>query len=281
MKRIILLCPVVVLCLFSISLTSASRERSGPTPQNAQGATQRATPQAPSLVLPTYGYTYYGELSNCAGPESAIILNMSGGQKFDISTAENGIQFDLNLDGKLERIASPLEADVVGFLYLENNLDHNGRNLFGNRSPQPKVEGQEANGFLALRNWDDPQVEKDANGKWAIVGPPDGKITPRDGVWKNLLRVWFDLNRNGLKDAGELKTLDELNIVALETNYQVGNRKDNNGNVIKMIGKFWKANDPKPYFMVDYCVAIKLAINESAHIKAAVSAVLMNQHRVR
>lgn len=45
----------------------------------------------------------------------------------------------------------------------------------------------------------------------------DGKITMADALWSEL-QVWQDYDRDGVTDAGELKTLDELGIVSLDVN---------------------------------------------------------------
>lgn len=191
---------------------------------------------------------------------SPIILQMNHGAGFELSTAHDGIPFDLNEDGKLERISSPLDAADVGFLYLKNDYSHDGKNLFGNKSSQKRVPGIEPNGFRALAQWDDPELSADRK---QIVGPPDGKITKADGVWKNLLRVWFDLNRDGQINTGELKTLDELGIVQLDLDYVENERRDGNGNKLRMLGKFWKAGDNQPYFMTDYGAASEPIVNQN------------------
>ena len=90
-----------------------------------------------------------------------------------------------------------------------------------------------------------------------VVGPKDGVITANDGLWANMLRVWFDLNRNGVLDKGELKTLDGLNIEMLELSYIVSDRKDGNGRRSPLIARFWKKGDQQPYFITDYIAAVK------------------------
>ena len=50
-------------------------------------------------------------------------------------------------------------------------------------------------------------AELDANG--------DGKITRADILWSEL-KIWQDADGDGVTDAGELKTLDQLGIVSLD-----------------------------------------------------------------
>ena len=49
----------------------------------------------------------------------------------------------------------------------------------------------------------------------ALDSNGDGKITLADLLWSEL-KVWQDYDRDGVTDAGELKTLDELGIVTLD-----------------------------------------------------------------
>jgi hypothetical protein len=191
-----------------------------------------------------------------------IILSMIPGQRFDIENldAGEGRPFDVNGDGKKSLMAFPKDVANVGFLYIKTaefiteedgtktpNLRLTGQNLFGN------ADGYE-NGFKKLARYDDPQVDLALN---RVVGPPNGVINAQDGVWKNLLRVWFDLNRNGEAEDSELKTLDELNIEALDLTYTVSERKDGKGNRLPLVGRFWKRGETQPYFMVDYIAAVK------------------------
>jgi hypothetical protein len=172
---------------------------------------------------------------------------MVPGQQFDISSAEDGVPFDLDGDGKLEHVAWPVDTKDIGFLFLDSGQDNNGRNLFGNKSSQPEnTSADEADGFKALSQWDDPMYD---HGK--IVGPKDGLITSNDGVW-NLLRFWFDLNRDGVIQQEEKKTLQELGIRALELKAVKSQRRDGNENKLCLMARFWKEGDPRPYFMVDY-----------------------------
>ena len=183
--------------------------------------------------------------------QTTILVSLIPGQRFDISTAEDGVPFDLVGDGKKSPMAWPVDVENVGFLYYDEPVyGHTGKNLFGN------INGRE-NGFKQLGAMcDDSQVNKVNSPDSRIIGPPDGFINKEDhGCWKHL-GVWRDLNRNGLKDPGELKTLDELGIETLEFTYTANQRQEGDGNQIQRVARYFKKGDSQPYFMADYIAKV-------------------------
>jgi len=95
------------------------------------------------------------------------------------------------------------------FIVLDRNGNSTidiGAELFGDLTPQPNVDSP--NGFLALAEYDKP----------GSGGNGDGKITNRDAIFSQL-KLWQDLNHNGVSESSELKALTGL-IEGIDLNYK-------------------------------------------------------------
>lgn len=132
-----------------------------------------------------------------------------------------GVLFDFDGDG-IKTGTGWIKGDD-GFLVLDRNGNgqiDSGRELFG--VDTVKRDGTKArNGFDAL-------ADLDSNG--------DGLFDENDEMYSSV-RVWQDINHDGIAQAGELKTLREHHIAAIILKSKEANQ-DSNGNLISATGSY-------------------------------------------
>ena len=149
-----------------------------------------------------------------------IVLDLSGtGVK--LTPINDGVLFDINNSGTQRRTG--WTGKDTGLLVIDDgtgNITNASQLLseyFGGQQGTNGGPGQTPfkDGFAALSS-------KDANN--------DLFIDANDPIW-NKLKVWIDLNHNGLSEPGELKTLDELGITRFNlkaTPAAIGELRDGN-----------------------------------------------------
>jgi len=115
-----------------------------------------------------------------------------------------------------------------GFLVMDRNSNgviDDGMELFGDATSL-YTGGKAADGFAALR-------QEDTNN--------DGKVDNLDANWADL-KVWRDLNQDGVSQAGELSTMDQAGIAEFNVARIFNNQILPDGNQIADLGTYTKTD---------------------------------------
>ncbi len=177
-------------------------------------------------------------IKNGYGPESfqrstsanSSILNYNSQQAQRIIRRYDPLALDLNHNGKIDTINANSSntffdmdnngmSEITGWIDKEDGLlvydkNNNGKidninELFGNKNKD---------GYSELRE--------------LINSNGDNVIDKNDTKFKDL-KIWQDLNGDGISQNNELKTLDELNITSINLNSKNTNIDDNGNNIFK------------------------------------------------
>ena len=147
---------------------------------------------------------------------------------FALTNAPGGVVFDMLSDGVPLQISWTAAGSTNAFLVLDRNGNGTidvGEELFGDVTPQPASSAP--NGFLALAEYD-----KSGNG-----GNGNGRIDVQDAVFSQL-RLWRDVNHNGISESSELLPLSGLPS-AIDVGYKVSKRTDQHGNEFRHRAKVY------------------------------------------
>ncbi|HLO62595.1 MAG TPA: putative Ig domain-containing protein, partial [Azonexus sp.] len=156
-----------------------------------------------------------------------LTLDLNGNGIETVPLKRPPLLFDINDTGI--KISTGWIAPSDGLLVLDRNgngVIDSGAELFGDRTPAYGSTGVTADGFAAL-------AQEDTN--------HDGVVNSADANFANL-RVWQDLNQDGISQANELSTLDVAGIASFNTARTLNSQMLPSGNQMADLGTFTRTD---------------------------------------
>jgi len=171
-----------------------------------------------------------GSRTRPPAPRDPLAIDLDGDGIETVGSATNPVLFDHNADGI--RAGTGWVRPNDAWLVLERNgngLIDSGRELFGVDTVLSGTPGVNAvyatTGFQALRTLDT------GSGVAGSAGYADNVFNASDAAFTQV-RLWRDLNQDGVSQAGELFTLAQQNIASISLNASTTTINLGNGNVV-------------------------------------------------
>lgn len=161
------------------------------------------------------------------GDGTPLVLDLDG-DGIELISAEEGVLFDMDLDGVTDQTAWVSADD--GLLAL----DKNGDGIINDRSELFGDTDGFSDGFDNLSSYDSND---------------DGVIDTNDEIFDQLL-VWQDLNSDGVSDVGEMLTLTQIGIVSISLNSEIPHDFVIEGSEIILTGTY-TTSDGETHSIVD------------------------------
>jgi len=190
------------------------------------------------------GADYYWNGADCVWTPGSPIIVDTARNGYHLSSADDGVMFDLNGDGIPDRVAWTRPDSDDAFLAIDRNNNgriDDGSELFGNHTPVygDRTDVTTMNGFEVLRFAEGPS--------WG-ASYAEGRIDSRDAVFSRLL-LWRDNNHNGNSEPDELTPLANTGVQWIGTEYSTKKRIDKFGNEFRQKGELaWADGAIEPVY---------------------------------
>jgi hypothetical protein len=194
---------------------------------NSQSAASVINRPEPGVVVPepdferceSEGGAIDPETGKCTYSNCPILIRMGRGG-FNLTSARDGVPFDLNANGVAERVAWTRPDREEAFLAYDRNGNgriDDGSELFGNHTPVNGAGATASNGFEALKFYLGDGIHL------------ADRLDATAGIWPALL-LWTDRNHNGISEPDELLRVADSGIISIGLDYRRSNRIDRFGN---------------------------------------------------
>jgi hypothetical protein len=167
------------------------------------------------IISILYSRLEYGDDYNCNEVYSPLMIDLNK-KGIELTAPKFGMLFDINGNGSKEKISCPVSSGTPFLVLPLDGEVVNINQLFGNHTIGPDGEKSD-NGFVALAKYDENL---------------DGVINVDDEIY-NDLRLWDEINCNGVVDEGELSKLELSGIIEINLLYKNIFQADKYGNASK------------------------------------------------
>ncbi|MBP9714083.1 MAG: calcium-binding protein, partial [Sterolibacterium sp.] len=171
-------------------------------------------------------YLGFNDAQRVAVRRDPLVFDLDGDGIETVGSDQSGVFFDHAGTGV--KTATGWVKSDDGFLTMDRNSDgliSSGRELFGDATPL-NAGGTAMDGFAAL-------AQEDSNS--------DGVIDSLDSNWGRL-RIWRDLNQDGISQSNELSTMVDAGIASINVAAESHNVTLQNGNQIGDLGTYVRTN---------------------------------------
>lgn len=156
----------------------------------------------------------------------ALVVDING-KGHRLTSIGEGVEFDLNADRIPERVSWTPRGSDLAFLvadWNQNGRIDSGFELIGVGSgPSDGFKELAANDGIAPNATDSQRIADRT---------PDGVIDARDLLYHQL-RLWKDINHNGISEEDELESLPHAGVIAIELNEMPLDLPDLHGNLLR------------------------------------------------
>jgi VCBS repeat-containing protein len=176
---------------------------------NPNAIWEELPPGLQDLLSPLFGIPGVnpGSVGGTGGGDP-LVLDLDSDGKIELLSEANGIFYDFNQDGFSEKTGWVTAQD--GMLVF----DKDGDGLI--EGAPEMIASPHSLASLTEDNWDGFQDELNGFAQLSkLDSNKDGVFDAKDAAFSQV-RVWQDLNQNGISEADELKTLASLNIKSID-----------------------------------------------------------------